>query len=998
MEKNFTTSSTFNNDDLLVVCLSDYSQNQVNDPFLNLYDDLNNLTNNFKLLYNETEYITYITSIKSEVHVFLIILSPDVFVHPDITGFSQIRFTYVLYINEVDRNHDHIHRYVKEQNIYYNKDLFMRKLKDDMKQVLEDLSTHLTFYNIKERSLKDLSKENQYFMYMHLFHEILLRDSKPNEAKEELIQKCQQSYHNDKNQLKIIEEFRQGDISKEAIKWYTRDSFLYRLLNQALRCQHFEMIYKFRYIIKELYDQLKHLHDGQADILMCLGKAYRGQLLHRNELEHLKQNEEILISMNSFLSTTIEREVALEFILGANENELVPVLFEIDMTDVEYKSAPYAHIQKYSYMKNENEVLFSMDCVFRKKSVNICEDVDKKYYVVTLIATNQYENDNELKELMNFMSYELQCCRNDFSALGFLMEKMGHYEQAKFFYRLNKNNSSNDQTTFAALSVEFASIEDAQGNYAEALDSLNKALEIQLEVLPRDHRKITTIYGNIGSVYQHQGVYDNALNCYKQALTTSLQILPKNHPLVAKICCNIVTVYCEQGEYAEALGYCDKTIGFLNYLPDDHPDIAGISNNIAVIYFHQGKYPEALKYFKEALRIQQKTLPANHSNIASSYNNIAQVYESQGDNDLGLKYLKKSLEIRKESLGENHRDTATVYNNIGMVLLRQNDYTQASIFLNKALDIQLKTLFENHPEVAITYNNIGQIYQKQKNFEQALKLYQKALNIFSTSSLKNHRNMAAVCTSMGLLYQKQNKLDEAMESHQKALTIMLKSLSENHPDVAVVQNNIALVHYDRKEYSEALACFNKVLRIQLESSFTNYLAIATTHSNMAIIYGTQKNISEVCKSCDNTLISVLQSSHEIHPCIVKIYKNLAVAYYTQGEYDLALYYYKNALAIQLQCLPRNDFGVAEIYMSMADVYYSQENRLEGYKFYKKGCEIKLNLLLENLPDLSTTHDSIEKAHQHQQHYTDALDLCENILKIQLNFLLTDPRVGNIQYI
>ncbi|CAF1660324.1 unnamed protein product, partial [Adineta ricciae] len=218
MENNSTTPLTFNNDDLLVVCLSDNSQNQVNDPFINIYDDLNNLTNYFKLFHDKNEYINYITSIKSKVHIFLIILSPDLFVHPDILGFPQIRFIYVLYINETDHNHDHIHKYIKERNIYDDKNLLIRKVKYDMKQVLEDLSTHLTFYNIKERSLKDLSKENQYFMYMHLFYEILLRDSKPNEAKEELIQECQQSYNDNKNQLEKIEEFRQEGISKEAIK------------------------------------------------------------------------------------------------------------------------------------------------------------------------------------------------------------------------------------------------------------------------------------------------------------------------------------------------------------------------------------------------------------------------------------------------------------------------------------------------------------------------------------------------------------------------------------------------------------------------------------------------------------------------------------------------------------------------------------------------------------------------------------------------------------
>jgi hypothetical protein len=57
----------------------------------------------------------------------------------------------------------------------------------------------------------------------------------------------------------------------------TRDTFLYRLLNHALRLQEFYVIWKFGFFIKDLHQQLAQLH-AETPLKNRPTVVYRGQL------------------------------------------------------------------------------------------------------------------------------------------------------------------------------------------------------------------------------------------------------------------------------------------------------------------------------------------------------------------------------------------------------------------------------------------------------------------------------------------------------------------------------------------------------------------------------------------------------------------------------------------------------------------------------------------------------------------------------------------------
>ncbi len=178
------------------------------------------------------------------------------------------------------------------------------------------------------------------------------------------------SYDND-IYLKQISDFEQNYHSNAAIQWYTRDGFLYRLINRALRYEDIEVIIKYRFFIIDLYQKLDELHQeiihtsNQSE--PTITTYYRGQLIPSTELEQLKRHVGSLISINTFFSTTLSLDIAMMFAGGSGIEGFTmnkPVIFCIEVDSSIENTRPYANINSYSDYEQEDEVLFAMGCVF----------------------------------------------------------------------------------------------------------------------------------------------------------------------------------------------------------------------------------------------------------------------------------------------------------------------------------------------------------------------------------------------------------------------------------------------------------------------------------------------------------------------------------------------------------------------------------------------------------------------------------------------------------
>ena len=245
--------------------------------------------------------------------------------------------------------------------------------------------------------IRHLSRENKQFIAFQLLLDMILRLEPTEYAKREILEFSRSKYQNDPTKLRKIDDFEENYRSEDAAKWYTKDSFLYRLLNESLRIETIDHIVKMRYYIHDLHNQLAQLQpsfiqslNGQTNLTL-----YRGQTMKVSQLNEIRNNYGNFISMNSFLSATEDRKVAFIFSGdGQTTNpEEVSVIYDM-LIDTNIRSTPYAKIP--SVMEDEEEILFSMGPIFRIGEVEKVPDHDGVFSIKLIMEHIEDELWNEL--------------------------------------------------------------------------------------------------------------------------------------------------------------------------------------------------------------------------------------------------------------------------------------------------------------------------------------------------------------------------------------------------------------------------------------------------------------------------------------------------------------------------------------------------------------------------------------------------------------------------
>ena len=248
-------------------------------------------------------------------------------------------------------------KYEKIIEIYVDQDSLLGSLRETI-NLAEKRIIVFSLFDQKQKSSRDLSKESAAFLWHQMLLYVLKQMPHDEQAKQDMLNKCEDYYRFNKDELRKIDEFRKTYHHERAIEWYTDQCFLYKLLNQALRTEDIELLYSFRFFIIDLCSDIERMRLSNETIF----KVYRGQTIPVEEFEKLKTNIGTIISTNGFLSTSQERDIAVEFAQQGNtSNDRRSVLLEIEV-DLSMKSVVCADITDRSLMGYTKDRRISLKC------------------------------------------------------------------------------------------------------------------------------------------------------------------------------------------------------------------------------------------------------------------------------------------------------------------------------------------------------------------------------------------------------------------------------------------------------------------------------------------------------------------------------------------------------------------------------------------------------------------------------------------------------------
>ncbi|CAF1671706.1 unnamed protein product, partial [Adineta ricciae] len=338
-----------------------------NNRYRRARDDLHQIEQNSKVFIDSKECVSYMKTLGRAKVLFVTdeTLVDDISRRPD--ELANVLCLFV--ICDDDRYGEHLHqKYLTAAvvTIPVKQESLARLV--DLRARLEIEQATFSLFNETQKSTRNFRTEFPSFLWTQLLLDVLTHSVENREnAIHEMLDVCRQTYTNNVQQLNAIETFSNTyELERNAIHWYTKDSFVYRILNEALRTENIDYLYCFRLFISDLCQQLKQERLQSSKPI----KLYRGQKMAKSEIDKLKQNIGSFISTNGFLSTSRDQNTAMIF-LHQKLSEISPiqsVLFEIT-ADPLAKSIIFADIQRLSQLNSEREVLFTVSSVFKIEEV-----------------------------------------------------------------------------------------------------------------------------------------------------------------------------------------------------------------------------------------------------------------------------------------------------------------------------------------------------------------------------------------------------------------------------------------------------------------------------------------------------------------------------------------------------------------------------------------------------------------------------------------------------
>lgn len=759
------------------------------------------------------------------------------------------------------------------------------------------------------------------------------------EAKQEMIEKLKEYYRNNNKQLKWIDKFNREYKSEDAIRWYTREPFLYKQLNRALRTEDIELLFICRYFISDVSKQLLQQYLFLQDVFSSKISFYRGVILSDEEVHKLKINVGKFISTNGYLSTSLSKDVALSYInpSACNENN---VLFEIEYDFDKIDSIVIASVAQFSQHPSEKEILFDLDAAFEITSMT--RDVSLNLTHIKMSVTDEgativREHLNEIRKDMSVSSVVL--------VFGRLLAQIGQYEKSQFYFDRLLINPGGEDVSY--IYYYMGAAQGYKGNYDKALEYYQRAYEMMVNT--QIHREFPSSYvlNDIGVIYKMQGQCKNALDYFEQALRI-------------------------REKYPE-------------YLP-----IAASLENLAAIYRVNGDYDRALESLTACLRIREEYLAKEHRQTAKTLSNIGDILMEKDQLDVALEYHQRSLKISEKTLPVEHDDIALVLNRMALVLTNQGKFQAALDYYTRALNIREQVLPHAHLNMATTLSGIGYVYYSTAKYIRAREYLEKALQIRDRSFRNiNDTGLVNTLTYLALVFIKLRQYDDALIYCRRALQTAQIVYPIGHLRVTDCLTNLGICFREMADYKTAFDYFEKASKNEeaTRGKF-NQLSLARTYDNMGIclLYEDDEE-----KGLNYRMKAVRMMVHIFpRPSHADWISTIGDAFFIKDQFDCALECYFQTLSIRRQCLPDDHLDIAQSFTDIGDVFIGMKKNLtpdgcEHYSikarfYYEKALSIYQTLHHPNTVDmfnrLGSMYEDMQNYHRALYYYRQALTLYE----------------------
>jgi tetratricopeptide (TPR) repeat protein len=895
-------------DDVYILWLGNESENE----------SINGI--DIKMFSTNDGLINFISEIQTK-NIFLIIgqyFASNILSFLD--DFSQIVFIYIL-TNDDELLFFDCKKPIRQ--ITNNKTELFRLIEEDINLCRKDyISTSIFDLQTEEESSTNQTKNLSYLWYHLLINSLFDLTTCQQTSKSDFIKYCREEYLHDRVQQNLVTEFETNYSSTDAIRWYTRNSFLYRLLNKAIRTRDIDLIFKFRFFIIDFQNQLEQYYNEELMELL-----YRSQQLSSLELNKLINSKGKYISINTYLSATADRTVVERF-----ADDPSSVVFVINTENAIHRKNPRARpvsIQDRSYFPDEYEVIFPIGSTFLVESV---EMINNQWHFNLKLS-----DDDNYEQLFTFFQNNYIIRLPSTVKFADLLVSTGDYEKAEQYLKTLIEDLPLSQKAYAYDYMGQLYCE--RNEYNHALSCFQKALDS----LPIDDIYSARIYIHIGSLYYQKNEYDQALEYYNKALHYEQEI---DYWDLMELYDKFGVTFSQMNRFEDALLYLNRALDLHQSNQLSYHGYFSTYVSLVVLYAAKSEFKEALRLLKKGLYVMLKIVPKSHPEFVFIYAYLGQLSCRCEDYTSAMTYCQIALQL-KDQIWKKEILIPFCYiflcNTFVELYNHNNDRINQFYYAQEALNTYKKFIHnipQTSPIVPILYINMGTSYYLLRETSSAFDCFLEALKFIDDIG-----NRMVVYVNLAMIFIDQGDMKMALNYlHQSSELI-------SNTKHSIFQSNILVqLNY---EYSRVYHLENNLEK----SIFHAETALQFNENpNYHLIFNIYIQLSKLCPEKEHLYIKkLLHIIHEptLPDNIQKLYRNYIGLYFKrQKNYFYALDQFQCLLKYQLANKPPCYYDLILTYSYLSEIYLKIEPKeFNQILFYSNKCfDIYSQLLtMKDLP-------------------------------------------------
>lgn len=313
---------------------------------------------------------------------------------------------------------------------------------------------------------------------------------------------------------------------------------------------------------------------------------------------------------------------------------------------IEYIEKTLSILEK-NHIKDEKYALDTLSLALFKTEMGVYDDVLN----IAKTAIDIYKlNDNKTFFYWKQNGYFASIARR----VGSYSSSINTLQECKNFFEKNDPDNALD---LGFIHAQIAKAYRSQGHIEKALEHIEKAKALYLNVFGAKNLRTEWIDMTLGQLLNDQEKYDDAVILFENCLNEHLKQLKPTHPKIGKIKAELGYAYLKKGDIAKGQKHIDEAFAvYENHYGKDHIRTAYVLRMKAECFAINNQLDKALELAQNALQIAETF---KHPDVVLALESIAR-YQLKMNNAQGQQTQQKALQKSIDVFGSDSSHTKRI--------------------------------------------------------------------------------------------------------------------------------------------------------------------------------------------------------------------------------------------------------------------------------------------------------------------------------------------------